>query len=109
MFFGKPIKSISPRELQIGIDANAICLIDVRELNEFRSGAISGAHLIPLSEFDAKKIPNYEGQTLVVYCHSGMRSSQAAKQLVNAGIDVQNLSGGIVAWRQSGFSVNMGQ
>ena len=38
-------------------------------------------------------------QTIVTYCHHGMRSQQAASHLLSMGFeDVHNLQGGIDAW-----------
>jgi rhodanese-related sulfurtransferase len=79
-------------------------IIDVRSIDEFRSGHLSNAKNIPLSDL-MQKIDNLsthkEGPTLI-YCESGMRSSRACGQLVKAGFtNLHNLTGGLTAWRSA--------
>ncbi|MEI6270633.1 MAG: rhodanese-like domain-containing protein, partial [Methylococcaceae bacterium] len=74
-------------------------LLDVREPHEFQFAHIAGSVLIPLNQ-----IPNRLGelepqQEIVVICHHGMRSLQAANYLVQSGYkNIANLTGGIDAW-----------
>ena len=74
-------------------------LLDVREPHEFQFANIAGSVLIPLNQ-----IPNRLGelepqQEIVVICHHGMRSLQAANYLVQSGYkNIANLTGGIDAW-----------
>lgn len=107
MFFGKPMKNMSPREVKIGLDGGDIVLVDVREKHEYDAGHIEGCHHLALSEFDTAKLPECaEGQTLVMYCQGGMRSAQATKKCQSAGIDnVANMAGGIMNWYQNGLPV----
>lgn len=75
-------------------------LLDVREPHEWAIARIEGAELIPLGEVgrSLEQIPR--DREVVVYCKGGVRSLQAAEQLVDAGYtQVTNLSGGILAWR----------
>lgn len=108
MFFGKPVKTVSAREVQIGIREGAICLIDVREPHEYKSAAIPGAKLVPLSSFSPAKIENPEGREIVIHCQSGMRSAQAAQICIKAGVPVANMAGGIMAWQQAGYPIVAG-
>ncbi len=72
-------------------------LIDVRSPEEFADGHIDGARNIPLNVLDAA-IPSLpKDKTIVVYCHSGARSSVAATHLADAGYTVRNL-GAMSAW-----------
>jgi phage shock protein E len=72
-------------------------LVDVRTPDEFKSGHLVGSINIAVQELNARlnKIP--KGKPVVVYCHSGSRSSQAAKTLLAAGYtdiyDLGSLSG----------------
>lgn len=109
MFFGKPIKTVSPREVQIGLETGDIVLFDVREVREHQSAHIEGSTLVPLSSFDVSKIKAPEGKQIVLYCQSGMRSGQAARACEKAGIDVANLAGGIMIWHAQGFPVVAGR
>ncbi len=108
MFFGPKIKTVSPREVQIGLEQKAITLIDVREVNENRAARIDGSVLMPLSRFNPAELKKYEGKPIIVYCQSGMRSGQAAKICVNAGLDVANMQGGIMGWHANGLPIKTG-
>lgn len=74
-------------------------VIDVREANEYACCHLAAAQLRPLGkialwhkEFD----PHAE---IVLLCHSGFRSMQAAYYLRQQGFqNVSNLRGGIDAW-----------
>ncbi len=75
-------------------------LIDCREAEEHAFCALPGAELIPLSRFAAvvESLPD-KSQPLLIYCHHGVRSGQAAHFLEQQGYkNVSNLTGGIDAW-----------
>ena len=80
------------------IENNAM-IIDVRSGEEFASGYIDGAINIPVDRISS--INNYvdKDTVIVLYCASGMRSSLAAKTLVELGYtNVYNLDGGLINW-----------
>ncbi|MCK5871299.1 MAG: rhodanese [Methylococcales bacterium] len=93
------IKQISAPELQTLLNDDRILLLDVRELNEYEFSRIKGSVLIPLNE-----LPEYvhmldPQQTIVLICHHGIRSQQAAGYLETQGFNnLMNLVGGINAW-----------
>ncbi len=72
-------------------------LIDVRQPEEFALVALEKSQLIPLGELPARLGELPEGE-LVVYCHHGMRSLQAAAILTAAGHPAVSLKGGIDLW-----------
>ena len=78
-------------------------LIDVREADEFEIARIPGAELLPLSQWPAiaaEKLSD-PAQPLLIQCHHGGRSGQAAAFLLRNGFtDVTNVAGGIDAWSQ---------
>lgn len=91
---------IAPQELKQKMDQSAnIVLVDCREPWETQMGVIAGAKLVPLNT-----IPNHmelfaETEEIVVYCHHGMRSLNAANWLRSQGIDgARSLTGGIERW-----------
>ncbi|MFA5121469.1 rhodanese-like domain-containing protein [Zavarzinia sp.] len=76
-------------------------LLDVREPWEFEICHLAGAVNLPLGllarQFDPTVLP--EGREVVVICHHGMRSLQAAMWLQSRGVEgVLNLAGGIDRW-----------
>ena len=43
-------------------------------------------------------------QTVIFYCHSGVRSAHAADFAAGKGLkDVYNLAGGVLAWVKAGY------
>ncbi len=60
-------------------------LLDVRQPEEYRSGHIPGAKLIPLGELHTRLKELPKNQEIIVVCHSGNRSLSATRQLVGAG------------------------
>jgi len=79
-------------------------LIDCREAEELEICQIDGNEWIPLgaipSVVDALRKDLSRG--VVVYCHHGMRSLQAARFLRKHGLEnVFSMSGGIDAWSRS--------
>ena len=78
--------SCSESNVVLGYD-NAI-LVDVREVSEYNSGHLSGAINIPYLDIvdSISKIDGVDFSTpIVVYCKSGVRSSQAFSSLKSAG------------------------
>lgn len=80
-------------------------LIDVRESDEYESGHVSGALLVPLGSVPDADLSQFRGSTLYVICKSGGRSMRACEFLADAGFDVVNIAGGTMAWVTSGRSV----
>ena len=74
-------------------------LLDVRRQDEFDSGHIAGAMLLPNEEIGARRpeaLPDLS-VPIYVYCRSGNRSLQAAKKLAEMGYTVYDF-GGITTW-----------
>lgn len=81
-------------------------LIDVREPVEFAEERVPGARLIPLGELDQRCGELDRGSRLVVMCRGGTRGRQALEKLTARGFTtVQNLEGGILAWKAAGLPV----
>lgn len=107
--FGKPIPSLSAAELNEKLkNGKHPLVIDVRQPEEYRSGHIAGAKLIPLGEL-SRKMKNLPGNAeLVCVCASGSRSHSATRTLMDAGYNVYNMKGGMLSWRRAGFPVKKG-
>lgn len=95
----KSMKSITVNELAALREAGTEhVLIDVREPNEYEFANIEGT-LIPLGEIADRKDEVPTDKRVVIMCRSGGRSGQAVAMLEAAGwTNVENLSGGILAW-----------
>ena len=75
-------------------------IIDARTDEEFASGHIEGAILIPEYEIASRaenEIPNKD-QLILVYCRSGRRSKIASEELVKLGYTNVKEFGGIIDW-----------
>lgn len=70
------------------LDAQKVIILDVREQNEYDSGHIPGAVLLPVGTIDentaAQVIPEKDS-TVLVYCRSGNRSKTASSELAKLG------------------------
>jgi molybdopterin/thiamine biosynthesis adenylyltransferase/rhodanese-related sulfurtransferase len=80
-----------------------VALIDVRDPDEYREGAIAGA--VPISrgflEFKAPEAFPDPTTPVVLYCLSGLRSLLAGKVLHDLGYqDVRSMAGGIRRWKE---------
>ena len=86
--------------------AHRMMIIDVRNKDEWASGHIDGAVLIPLPELHNRlgEIPH--DRPIVVLCQHGNRSAAAAATLDAWGYDdVHDLSGGFFEWEAAGYPV----
>jgi rhodanese-related sulfurtransferase len=94
------VKQLSPTELKDKIQQNdKLFLLDVREPEEFQYAKIAKSVLIPLNQIPQRLGELDRDQEIVVICHHGMRSQQAAAYLVKSGFkNITNLTGGIDAW-----------
>jgi molybdopterin/thiamine biosynthesis adenylyltransferase/rhodanese-related sulfurtransferase len=90
---------ITPAELAKRLEAQEdFTLIDVREPYEWQLGHIEGARLVPLGTL-TDAIPSLDpAKEVIVYCRSGKRSADAARQLIAAGFRATNVVGGILRW-----------
>ena len=93
------MNEITPTELAERLAAHEdFTLIDVREPYEWQLGHIEGARLVPLGSL-TDAIPSFDpSKEVIVYCRSGKRSADAARQLVAAGLRATNVVGGILRW-----------
>lgn len=83
-------------------------ILDVREPEEYRSGHIEDAVLIPLGELNEKISHLPKGKDIICVCQSGSRSSVAANRLAKAGYQVGNLKGGMSRWLYAGLPAKKG-
>ena len=75
-------------------------LLDVRSISEYEAQHIDGATLIPVNELKnraGQELPDKD-VALIVYCQSGFRSSQAARQLASMGYTNIYDMGSIANW-----------
>ena len=76
-----------------------IVVLDVRNQNEFDTGHIRNAVLLPVDEISAETTAWIDAaQTILIYCQSGVRSLRAAEMFIELGFTNVYEFGGIVDW-----------
>ena len=75
-------------------------VVDVRDPQEYASGHIPGAKLVPCTSV-ATALPSWDRRAeIVVVCRSGTRSAPIAEALASGFHRVMNLAGGMLAYAQ---------
>lgn len=93
---------LSYEQLQAKITAQEdFVLLDVRSLDEYNSGHIPTAVLLPHDEINSKAeaLLSDKNKEIVVYCRSGRRSAIAAEALGKLGYTNVQDFGGISRWQ----------
>lgn len=78
-------------------------LLDVREDDEWQAGRIAGAQHIPLGQLRDRLAEVPKVRTILAVCRHGNRSDAAARGLRTLGYTVENLDGGVAAWKEAGL------
>jgi rhodanese-related sulfurtransferase len=95
-------------------EAKDAVLVDVRELDEWKAGHVTGATFLPLSALEdaskeaiEKKLP--KDKVIYTHCRAGRRSVAAAEILEKLGYDVRPLKPGFEDLIQAGFPKEVGE
>ena len=83
-------------------------VIDVREPDEYVSGHVPGARLMPLGQLPRHLGEVPRGERVYVICRSGKRSLAAVDLLARAGVDAVSVTGGTDGWQRAGNPVTLG-
>ena len=104
-------KLILPENLQRSIrQGESILLLDVRSAQEFNSGHLPGAVLMPHDSLlsSPAQVPAQDEKMIVVYCERGPRARLAQRALIKSGVsNVLHLRGDMSAWRARGFPMEV--
>ena len=94
-------EQITQEEAKEMMDTQEVIILDVREQDEYDSGHIPGAVLLPVGTIDkdtaAEVIPETDS-TVLGYCRSGNRSKTASSTLAELGYTNIYEFGGINTW-----------
>lgn len=110
--FWQGFKVLKPGELTALVNRDNALVVDIRALNDFQQGHISGSKNVLMSQFDpeSKQLASAKSLPVVVVCKTGMTATGAAKRLVKAGFEqVYVLDGGIEGWRSAGLPTVKGR
>ncbi len=99
-------REVTAQELAAMVQDGAALVVDVREVDEFASGHSPGAINMPLSTFQASRLPDPGDKVLVLNCLGGKRSAMALDKcaMAQASVDT-HLAGGFGAWASAGLPV----
>ena len=99
--------TLTPAQAETWLTATpGVQVLDVRTKEEFATGHLANATLIPWTDKNftdraAKELD--PRKPVLVYCQGGVRSAKAAAALVKLGFtEVRDMAGGIAAWQQAG-------
>ncbi|NLM03724.1 MAG: rhodanese-like domain-containing protein [Clostridiales bacterium] len=95
-------KQISQKKAKEMMDTDQdLTIVDVRRLDEYEEGHISGAVLFTnefITEETAAEMFPDKDQILLIYCRSGNRSKDASEKLSSYGYSNVYEFGGIITW-----------
>ena len=92
---------LTPEEAKEIMDSEEdIIILDVRTQEEYDTGHIEGAVLLPNTEIRdrAEDVLKDKDQKILIYCRSGNRSQMAAAELISMGYTQVYDFGGIIDW-----------
>ncbi len=91
---------ITPREVKGMLErGDKFLFVDVREKWEFETSWIDGAVLVPMREIPSNLAKFEEADNIILFCHHGIRSLDAAAWLRSQDIaGAKSMAGGIDRW-----------
>jgi glyoxylase-like metal-dependent hydrolase (beta-lactamase superfamily II)/rhodanese-related sulfurtransferase len=107
---GVPFIGMDELNRRLADRPNDLMVLDVREEAAFRAGHIPGAHHVPRGQLELRVDQDIPDPTLriVTCCEFGKISTLAAATLRELGfMRVSALDGGVKAWREGGYPVEV--
>ncbi|MBS4175949.1 rhodanese-like domain-containing protein [Lederbergia citrea] len=93
------IKTITPEEVKNQLrEGKNLHLIDVREDDEVAEGMIPKAVHIPMGEIPDQLDQLNRDNEYILVCRSGGRSGRVCEYLMEQGLNVKNMVGGMLEW-----------
>ena len=96
---------VTVEEAKSLVESNvSLIIVDVRTREEYDSGHIEGAILIPVSELESRINELSKEEEFLIYCRTGNRSSNSVNILkANGYTKIFHMNDGIIAWIQAGY------
>lgn len=104
----EPFHRINVAEAKDMVATGEYEVIDVRNPDEFHSGHLPGATLIPVNNVFARREELPKEKKIIFVCAVGQRSALAAEMAAASGLQpdqLYSLDGGTDAWRKAGEPV----
>jgi len=98
------VRSVSPQQAHELISRGEVEVIDVRDSNEWSTGHVAGARLVPLDQFRANPKAALPRDGVLFVCAAGVRSQTAARLAASLGLTkIYNLNTGTRGWAKAGL------
>jgi|SRR5690242_9260796 thioredoxin 1/putative thioredoxin len=98
--------ALKPEEVFQLLRAGKITIVDTRDTAVFGRAHIPGAKSVPADEIEGRLAELIMlGTPPVLYCRSGDRTKDLTAKLVEQGITVGFLEGGVLAWEAAGLAM----
>lgn len=102
------VKNIKAQDAVRLMNDDNTLVLDVRLDKEYKEGYIIGSVHIPVGTLESriKELDDYKGNSVVIYCQTGMRSKQAGTTLKKHGFEnMHSIDGGMGAWLAANLPV----
>jgi rhodanese-related sulfurtransferase len=101
------MQPVDRRALRDRVLADAVTVLDVRPVEEYKAGHIAGAISIPLLELETRLSELPRGQEIVAYCRGPycVFAAEAVELLQAKGYTAVRLEDGVHDWRARGYRV----
>jgi len=104
----EPFHRVTVNEVKEMIGGDDAVIIDVRNPDEYQSGHLPGATLIPVNSVFARREELPTDKKIIFVCAVGQRSALAAEMAAAGGLPADRIftmDGGTDAWRKAGEPV----
>jgi thioredoxin len=96
--------ALKPEEVFQLLRAGRISIVDTREAAVFGRAHIPGAKSVPAEEIEGRLAELFMlGSPPILYCRSGERTKDLTAKLLEQGVEVGFLEGGVLAWEAAGL------
>jgi rhodanese-related sulfurtransferase len=104
------MEAVEGDELLRRVKAGEVTVLDVRPVEEYRSGHIPSALSIPVGELSARLKELPKGRDIVAYCRGPycVMAVDAVELLRKKGFKAHRMEQGVVDWRAQGWRVESG-
>jgi rhodanese-related sulfurtransferase/DNA-binding transcriptional ArsR family regulator len=105
------LEPVSRDELRLRVERDGVVVLDVRPVEEYRSGHIPGAVSVPLGELEQHLARLPRDVEIVAYCRGPycLLAPQAVMTLRRHGLRARRLADGLPEWRRAGLPVTVGE
>jgi thioredoxin len=98
--------ALKPEEVFQLFRAGKVSIVDTRDAASFGRAHIPGAKNIPAEEIEGRLAELFMlGSPPILYCRSGERTKELVAKLLEQGVEVGFLEGGVLGWEAAGLTM----